>query len=317
MKQTEEKVKGGRKRAHLVKVYLNDDEYEKLCRDAATFKRDKSKYLRLLIEWIEHRAADRLEHALAGRRGGPVIGAVLGLLPQCGFSVAAARLFTGGLISAGTLAAVFIATSDEAIVLMLAHPERWRDLMLLIVVKLVLALFGGFLLDALLRRPKKKHDHDFDTIHATHSHTDLADYPGGACHHSEDCDGGVKAIVLEALRHTLPTFLYMLATLFVFELLIELLGEEAIASVLSAGGIWQSFAAALFGLVPSCASSVLLTQLYLCGGISFGTALAGLIPGAGAGILVLLRGKKADSFRILAFVTLLGAVTGLLFNLIV
>jgi len=270
----------------------------------------------LLIEWLEHRAADRLEHALAGRRGGPVIGAALGLVPQCGFSVAAARLFTGGLISAGTLAAVFIATSDEAIPLLLAHPDRWRELIVLVLLKFVLALFGGFLLDALLRRPRQRKDHDFETIHATHAHTDLADFPGGACHHSESCDGGVKAIVLEALRHTLPTFAYMLLTIFVFELLMELLGEEAIASVLSAGGVWQSFAAALFGLVPSCASSVMLTQLYLSGGISFGTALAGLIPGAGAGILVLLRGKKADSVRILAFVTLLGAITGLVYNLV-
>ena len=269
----------------------------------------------LLIEWLEHRAADRLEHALAGRRGGPVIGAALGLVPQCGFSVAAARLFTGGLISAGTLAAVFIATSDEAVPLLLAHPDRWRDLLTLLVVKAALAIGGGYLLDALLRRPKQK-PHDFETIHATHAHTDLPDYPGGACHHNDTCDGGVKAIVLEAVRHTLPTFLYMIATIFVFEVLIEALGEEAIASVLSRGGIWQSFAAALFGLVPNCAASVLLTQLYLSGGISFGTALAGLIPGAGAGILVLFKGKKADSARILVFVTLLGAITGLVYNLI-
>lgn len=269
----------------------------------------------LLIEWIEHRAADRLEHALAGRRSGPIVGAILGSFPQCGFSVAAARLFTGGLISAGTLAAVFIATSDEAIPLMLAHPGRWRELLLLIGLKVGLALAGGYLLDALLRRPKQKH-HDFETIHATHSHTDLEAYPGGACHHSRDCDGGIRDILLEALRHTLPTFLYMIATIFAFELLIELLGEEAIERVLTAGGIWQSFAAALFGLVPSCAPSVLLTQLYLSGGISFGTALAGLIPGAGAGILVLFKGKKADSARILVFVTLLGAITGLVWNLI-
>lgn len=270
----------------------------------------------LLIEWVEHRAADRLEHALAGRRSGPVIGAILGCFPQCGFSVAAARLFTGGLISAGTLAAVFIATSDEAIPLMLAHPGRWRELLLLIGLKVALALLGGYLLDALLRRKRRTEQHDFETIHATHEHTDLDAYPGGACHHSKDCDGGIKNILLEALRHTLPTFLYMLLTLFGFELLVELLGEEAIASVLSAGGIWQSFAAALFGLVPSCASSVLLTQLYLSGGIGFGTALAGLVSGAGAGILVLLRGSKKDAFRVLGFVTLLGAVAGLVCNLI-
>lgn len=248
-----------------------------------------------LIEYVEQRHSEGVERILAGGgRFGFVPGAVLGLLPQCGFSAMAANLYASRVISLGTLLAVFLATSDEAVPLMLASPGHWRQLAALLGVKLAVALLAGFLADIALRGlvPQSLR----------------GGYLGSArevdCHAHEEDEGILKA----ACRHTLHIFLFILAFNLALGGLTAAVGGETLGAFLAAAGPWQPLAAGLIGLIPNCVSSVLLTQLYLAGQLSLGGVVAGLCTGAGVGLAVLLRANK--SRRQNAFIVLLLYLTG-------
>lgn len=229
----------------------------------------------LLIEFLEHRASRRLTAALS-RLGpfGPLGGALLGCVPQCGFSVAAANFYAGRLISPGTLLAVFLATSDEAVPILLSRPGALPALGRLLAVKLVAAAFFGLLADVLAKRFFRP-------------------APGqpfrGLC---EDCGCGEKGIARSALRHTVQVFLFLLLVNLALGAAIHFVGSGAISRALLSGSVFQPLLAALLGFVPNCAASVLLTELYLEGSLSFGSAVAGLCTGAGLGLAVLLRVNK-------------------------
>lgn len=231
-----------------------------------------------LMEYLEHRAADRLTNAVqrAGRFG-PLLGGALGCIPQCGFSAACAQLFGGGFVSAGTLVAVFLSTSDEALPILLGHPDRIGTAGLLILVKLIIAIAAGFLVDALWSRRKQQ-----EAFAAT------------AGEHECECESGasIGQILIEAIKRTLSILLFLFLFSLALGLLIEWIGEERLAASLLPGP-FQPLLAGLFGFIPNCAASVLLTQLYLDGMISFGAAIAGLCTASGVGLLVLLRGKHS------------------------
>ncbi len=226
-----------------------------------------------VMEWIEHRAGERLSDALqrAGRFG-PFAGALLGCIPQCGFSAACAQLFNGGLITAGTLVAVFLSTSDEAVPILIAYPNGWRDVGLLILAKLVVSVAAGLTLDTLWRRDRQQ-----------------AAFAGLEPHACES-DGRFVNILWASVKRTLSIFAFLFLVTLALGALIALVGEERLAACLLPGP-FQPVLAALIGFIPNCAASVLLTRLYLDGMISFGSAVAGLSTAAGVGLLVLLRGK--------------------------
>ncbi len=231
----------------------------------------------LLIEWLERHHGERIEQALAGGgRWGFVPGAVLGCVPQCGFSALAANLYASRVITPGALLAVFVATSDEAIPLLAAEPGMWGALPLLIIGKVVAGVVGGFLLDVPLRKILP------------------AGLYGGYAGHADDIDCHEEheehsGIWLAALRHTVEIFLFILLFSFLIGFAFELIGEETITTFLTGMGIFQPMAAALVGLIPNCAASVLLAQLYAQGAITFGSLFAGLCAGAGIGLAVLWR----------------------------
>lgn len=231
----------------------------------------------LLIEWLERHHGERIERALAGGgRWGFVPGAVLGCVPQCGFSALAANLYASRVITPGALLAVFVATSDEAIPLLAAEPGMWGALPLLIIGKVVAGVVGGFLLDVPLRKVLP------------------AGLYGGYAGHADDIDCHEEheehsGIWLAALRHTVEIFIFILLFNFLIGLAFELIGEETITTFLTGMGIFQPMAAALVGLIPNCAASVLLAQLYAQGAITFGSLFAGLCAGAGIGLAVLWR----------------------------
>lgn len=231
----------------------------------------------LLIEWLESHHGERIEQALAGGgRWGFVPGAVLGCVPQCGFSALAANLYASRVITPGALLAVFVATSDEAIPLLAAEPGMWGALPLLIIGKVVAGVVGGFLLDVPLRKVLP------------------AGLYGGYAGHADDIDCHEEheehsGIWLAALRHTVEIFLFILLFSFLIGFAFELIGEETITTFLTGMGIFQPMAAALVGLIPNCAASVLLAQLYAQGAITFGSLFAGLCAGAGIGLAVLWR----------------------------
>ena len=202
---------------------------------------------------------------------GPVGGAVLGLVPQCGFSVAAANFYAGRLITPGTLVAVFLATSDEALPILVSQPGALPDLLLLLGVKLVSGAVFGVLTDLIWKRlPHRTPEHPFEEL-------------------CKDCDCEHHGIFRAALTHTVRIALFLLLVNLVLGGAIHFVGEERISQVLLSGSVLQPFVAALIGFIPNCASSVILTELYLSGSLSFGAAVAGLCTGAGVGLAVLFK----------------------------
>lgn len=234
----------------------------------------------LLIEYIERNQSERIENALAGgSRWGFVPGAVLGCVPQCGFSAVAANLYGSKVITLGTLLAVFLATSDEAVPLLFSMPGQWGTLGLLLLIKVIYALAVGFAMDFAICKLLPRHLRGGYTGHAQEVD----------CHEEHE-EGGIG---LAALRHTMEIFLFILGFSILIDLLVEWVGPDSFAAFLGGLGLFQPLIAALVGLLPNCAASVLLTQLYVEGSISFGSVVAGLCSGAGVGLAVLYRANPS------------------------
>lgn len=259
----------------------------------------------LLIEWLERHHGARIEQALAGGgRWGFVPGAVLGCVPQCGFGAVAANLYASRVITPGTVLAVFIATSDEAIPLMAAEPSQWLSLAGLIVCKTLFGMVGGALLDVPLRRVLPA------SLYGGYAgHADEVD-----CHEEHEEHSGIW---LAALRHTVEIFLFILLFSLLIGLAFEWIGEDTITAALAGMGVLQPMLTALVGLVPNCATSVLLAQLYMEGAISFGSLFAGLTAGAGVGLAVLWRVNPSwkQNLFMTGLLWALGAAAGMLLQI--
>ena len=248
----------------------------------------------IVIEYIERKHSDDLAAVLAKTgRWGFIPGAILGLVPQCGFSTLAANLYCGGVVGTGTLLSVFLATSDEALPLLLAMDGGGLVAIRLLGFKLIFALFfGGFFTAAINERI------DSDDVDC----------------HTEHEDGSlVKAVLFHVL--TVGGFLLLIVT--ILNLVIYFIGEDTLASLIAGTGVLQVFVSGLVGMIPSCASSVLLTQMYMNGQLSFGAMFAGLASGAGLGVLVLIRGERNRKklLKTLLILYACGVISGLLLSL--
>lgn len=255
----------------------------------------------LLIEFLEHKAGGGMTRLLS-RLGplGPVGGAVLGCVPQCGFSVAAANLYAGRLITPGTLTAVFLSTSDEALPILLSRPGAAGSLWPLLGVKLIAGTLAGIAVDLVYSRfLGKKPPEPFHEL-------------------CENCGCDEKGVLRSALGHTVKIFLFLLMVNIVLGFAISLVGEENISKLLLTGSVWQPLLAGLIGFIPNCAASVLLTELYLGGSLSFGAAVAGLCTGAGLGLLVLFRVNKSwrENLTLAGVLYVSAVVTGSLCQII-
>lgn len=266
----------------------------------------------LLLEWIEHRSGSKFRHRLShsGRYSVP-LGAAIGLIPQCGFSVAASNLFAGRLITTGTLLAVFLATSDEAVPVMLASPNGAGKILPLLGLKLLFAVIGGYLADCLFFR--QAHEKQCETTHCHHD-DEREEATHELCAHC-GCQGG---ILKSTLHHTAETFLFLLIVLLLINTATSLLGEERLASILLAGTFWSPIVTALIGLIPNCAPSVLISELYLNGTLTIGATVAGLSAGAGLGLAMLFKinPNQKQNFRILAFLYVFSVAAGILTDLV-
>ena len=254
-----------------------------------------------LIEFVEYKWAHKLQnnHFLRGKAS-PVLGALVGSVPQCGFSVVATDLFARGIIPVGTLLAIFLATSDEALPILLTHPNQWLPIVILIVAKIAIAILVGYLANLAFRMIYRRapimpvqvkaetaeHEHE-------HEHED-ADEPvalhGGCCHHHVDSK---RFSWLHPLLHSLKILAFIFVVNFLFGCIADVwVGEDNLKTFLG-GSIWlQPLLAVLVGLIPNCAASVVLTEFYLIGGLRFGALLGGLCVNAGLGVIFLLRHKK-------------------------
>lgn len=258
----------------------------------------------LVMEMLERKAGESSAKLIAGAgKFGPLAGALVGVVPQCGFSAAAASLYSGGLISVGTLLAVFLSTSDEMLPIFISEQVAVPTMVRILAAKAILGAVTGFAIDFLMRLTKyrnreEKHIHDL-------------------CE-KEHCGCEEEGSVLRAaLVHTLHIVLFVFLITFALTVLVEGLGEEAVAGVLSGRPVIGTLLAGLIGLIPNCAASVMITELYLEGLLGAGQMMAGLLVGAGVGLLVLFRTNAhvKENLKITALLYACGIFWGLIIEL--
>ncbi len=256
----------------------------------------------LAMEWLEHKAADLTRDMMvrSGRKG-PLVGAVLGIVPQCGFSAAAATLFAGKVITMGTLFSVFLSTSDEMIPVMLSQSAPVSVMAKVIVCKILAALIFGLIIDAFIVPVKKS--------------MRLMDINGFCKQEACECE---TKIAMPALKHTIHTGAFILMVSFVINLIFGILGEEVLVEIFQNRPLLGNMTAALIGLIPNCAPSVVLTQLYMSGLLDLGCLVSGLLTGAGIGLLVLFKTNKhfKQNLCMAAGLWFCGVLGGLLVNLV-
>lgn len=256
----------------------------------------------LLIEYLEHKNNNSLHHMfMHSKKAGPLLGGLFGCLPQCGFSVIGSELYARRAVSLGTLAAIFISTSDEAIPILIAEPGRFTDMLKAVGIKLVFAVIFGFLIDAIWRKKAVN-------THCEHEHDEHKHYHG-------NCEACHEGILKSAVIHSVKIFLFI----FVISLVIGFLMEYASGSFgfLSDHKMLQPFVTPLIGLIPNCAASVALTELYINGGITLGALTGGLCAGAGVGLIVLFRLNKniKENLAITALMYVIGVFAGIVLQL--
>ena len=256
----------------------------------------------LLLEWIEHKAAQKTA-SLAAKAGklGPLAGSLIGVIPQCGFSASASNLYAGGVISVGTLVAIFISTSDEMLPIMISKQIAPLRILIVLGIKVACGILIGFALDFILHFRKSKSEKPL-VSHICEEEN---------CH----CE---KGIFLSSVIHTLQIALFVFLFSFLIGLVVHLIGENSISAFTANAGVFTPLVAALVGLIPNCASSVVITELFLSDVISTGAMLAGLIANSGVGLLVLFRVNKniKKNLLIMLAVYLTGAFTGVFFDLL-
>ena len=257
----------------------------------------------LVMEWLEHKTSGRTEAAVqrAGAAG-PAVGALVGVVPQCGFSAAAATLWAGRVITLGTLFAVFLSTSDEMLPIFIAEQVPVVVILKILAAKIVIGMVMGFLVDAGMRIARRIDSplHIHELCERDHCH----------CH---DGEGG---ILKSAIKHTLQVTLFVFLITLVLNGVLEVVGEDVLGEFLSANPALSVFGAALVGLVPNCAASIVVAQLYVSGVRGSGAMLAGLLVSAGVGLLVLVRTNRhwKQNVAIIAGLYVTGVVWGFIAN---
>lgn len=251
----------------------------------------------LFMEYIEHKTSEKSENAIrkAGRIG-PLIGGVLGVVPQCGFSASASGLYAGRVISLGTLAAVFLSTSDEMLPVCISEQASASVIGKIILAKAVCGVVAGFVIDGvmmILNKGKKP-----EAIHCL-------------CE-DDDCHCEEENIFVSALHHTVKITIFIFIITLILNTLIYFIGEDSIGRLFVSTPVLGCAVAGLVGLIPNCAASVVITELYLSGIISTGAMLSGLLTGSGIGLLVLFRVNRnvKENIGITVLIYLLGVAVG-------
>lgn len=260
----------------------------------------------LLMELLENKASDKsLKVIKKSGKLGPILGSLLGIVPQCGFSAAAASLYAGKIISIGSLIAIFLSTSDEMLPILISSAAPINLIIKILLIKLIIGIIFGVIIDFIFR---KKNDTSIgeDKIHI---HDICEDEH---CHCNED------GILKSSIKHTLHIFIYVFIIVLAITILINIIGEDAIASIMTKTNILGPFVSSLIGIIPNCASSVIITQLYLKDMITFGSLIAGLLMNSGIGMLILFRLNKSKKENLFILLTLfvISIISGIVIDLI-
>ena len=251
----------------------------------------------ILMELIEHKFGDKLNNKLKKvNKIGPLLGSLLGIIPQCGISASASNFYITRVISLGTLISVYLSTSDEMLPILISYNSNIFLIVKLLVTKFICGLVFGFIIDFIFRKKEQEDIKDF---------CELED-----C----DCDHGV---IKSSIIHTLKTFAYILIISFILNIVMFYFGEEFLSKILMKDNILGIIISSIIGLIPNCSSSVLLTELFLNNSISLGQLLSGVLVNAGVGLLILIRFNKdkKENIKIITILLTIGIIVGFIFDI--
>ena len=253
----------------------------------------------LIMEYIEHKTSQKSRETIKkSGKFGPLIGSFLGIFPQCGFSVVATNFYAGRVITLGTLISVYLTTSDEMIPIMISEAVPLWTILKILFVKLVIGIVAGFVIDFVLRLINKNKKIEEENI------VDLCE------HDHRHCE---KGILKSSIHHTLSIFVFILIVTFIINTAIYFIGEENISNILLNKPIFGPIVSSLIGLIPNCASSVIITNMYLKNVINVGTMIAGLLVNAGVGLVVLFKTNKKikENIAIICLLYIVGVISGI------
>ena len=255
----------------------------------------------LLMEYIEHKMKHKSKETIQkSGKWGPFFGSLLGIFPQCGFSVSATNLYAGRVITLGTLIAVYLSTSDEMLPIFISEAVSPIIILKILAIKLVIGMIAGFIIDLVINvLTKNKIKENIEQV----------------CE-EEHCHCNENGILKSSIHHTLNIFLYIIIISFIINTIVHFIGEEAIANLLLNKPIIGPLVSALIGLIPNCAASVIITNMYLQKVISFGSMMAGLLTGAGIGLAVLFKTNNEikENIKIVVLLYSIGVIVGIVID---
>ncbi|MCI9064028.1 MAG: arsenic efflux protein [Clostridia bacterium] len=257
----------------------------------------------LIMEYIENKTSDHAKQTIKkSGKWGPLIGGLVGVIPQCGFSASATNLYAARVISLGTLISVYLSTSDEMLPIFLSESIELNVILRILGIKLIIGIIAGFIIDYVITLKNKGEEEEKIVDLCEHEH----------CHCHEE------GILKSALRHTLNITVYIFIITLIINIIVEFVGPDNIASFIGNHTILGPAVSSLVGLIPNCAASVIIANLYIQNVINGASLIAGLLTGAGVGLIVLFRMNKniKENIKIMTMIYLIGVISGIVLQLI-
>ena len=254
----------------------------------------------LIIELLEHKLNNKTKNIITkSKKVGPIIGSLLGVIPQCGFSVMATNLYITRIITLGTLISIYLSTSDEMLIIMISEKVEISLILKILLIKIFFGIVYGLIIDKIINKKKKDKETNYE----------LCDEEHCDCNHS---------ILLSSIKHTLHITLFIFIITLIINTIFTLLGDNYLSKILLNNSILSPFITSLIGLIPNCAASVILTELYLNSTISLGALIGGLLTSSGSSLLVLIKNNKnqKENLSIILLLYALGVLSGIIIELI-
>lgn len=253
----------------------------------------------LLLELLEHKLNNKTKNVISkSGKVGPIIGSLLGVIPQCGFSVVATNLYITRVISLGTLFSIYLSTSDEMLPVMLSQNVSFKTILVVLLIKVIAGMLFGFIIDLVIRKNNKT-KYDYHICEEEHCH----------------CDHG---IVKSSLKHTFNIIIFIIGVSFILNVIFLYCGNDLISKIFMKDTLFGPFLGSLVGLIPNCGASVIFTEMFLKGAINLGTCMAGLLTGSGVALLVLFKSNKniKENLCICLTLYLIGVLVGIFIEFI-
>lgn len=252
----------------------------------------------LLIELFEHKFSKKSIKAVeSSGKYGPILGSILGVIPQCGFSVMATNLYVTRLITLGTLISIYLSTSDEMLPILISEKVEFSLIIKILFIKLFIGMLSGFIIDKIFRVKKEKKNYDIcEEVHC-------------------NCK---ESIIISSLKHTLNIVVFILLINFILNICFNYFGQDYLSKILLKDSFFGPFVSSLIGLIPNCGASVMLTELFINNAINFGSLISGLLTGSGIAIMILFKTNKSllENLKVVGIIYIVGVLSGIIIELI-